>query len=147
MADQKHELQRVAAVLVGDIEKGSKSAAEKLLGEQGGPDGEKATRAEVVAHLRALWPYPDLRAQFFARMIPAIANPHAKEPDGSDAEIPARNGVANVEELIAEAFPFGHAGDPPPMPPPVPESPLNAEVAATQQVVEPPTAGLTEMAL
>ena len=70
-------------------------------------------------------------------MIPAVPNPVAQAEDGSDAEIPAANGVEYAEALLAEAFPGGFQPPPPP-------SPLNAEVqqgmagAAMQQPMAQP---------
>jgi hypothetical protein len=107
MSDKKHELLRVAETLVADISRGAKEAADKLLGDQGGPDSEKVTRQQEIDHVRALWPHPDLRASFIQRMAPSIPNPYAQAPDGSDAVIPAKNGVEYLEKLIEDAFPFG----------------------------------------
>jgi len=104
-----HELRRVAKAVVGDIDRGSKAAADTVLGREGGPDGARTTRQRTVDHVRAAWPDPQLRQQIFQRMVPSVQGPDGKV-------YPARNGLAYFENLLAEAFPLGW---PPPVPPPV----------------------------
>ena len=129
---REHELAAAAREVWQELQADVAAVAPELWGDSGGPDAEQANRGSFVEHVRALWPYPDLRMQLFQRMVPLGAG-----------DIPARAGMEAWEALMKEAFPMGWQ----PPPPPVPESPLNAEVAATQQVVEPPMAGLTGMAL
>lgn len=131
--DDDHELVKVAKLAVTDLTTGAKAAADKMLGESGGPDGVKQTEAAFVDYVRrnATLPEPmggQWRQSFLEQMIVAVPNPYAQAPDGSDALIPARNGVEYVEKILQEAFPNGWTPPPPPPPP----SPLNA--MATQPV-------------
>ena len=105
-----HELRRVAQAVVGDIDRGSKAAADAVLGRGGGPDGARTTRQRTVEHVRAAWPDPQLRQQIFQRMVPSVQGP--------DGRIyPARNGLQYFENVLAEAFPTG-------WPPPTPQTPM-----------------------
>lgn len=115
MATQEQSYGRVAKAVVGDVRRASKAAADEVL-PKGGPGNEATTQARMVEHVRAAWPYPEIRAALFKRMVPAVPNPFPKAPDGSDAMIPARNGLEHWENLVAAAFPLGYP-EPPAVPP------------------------------
>ena len=114
-----HELHRVAKATVADLQKGAQAAAKQMIGDQGGPDGEKVSKAEMLDYVRRNWTAPEplvpdpmnpqgraWRERFLAGMIPSIPNPYATKPE--EAEIPAANGVKYAEELLNETFPFGY---------------------------------------
>jgi hypothetical protein len=103
----EHPLTRVARKLASSITDGAATAGPALLGQHGGPDAQRVRRSEMVQYVRDNWADPQWRQELFARVVPAIPNPFPKAPDGSDAEIPARNGVASAEALLKEAFPDG----------------------------------------
>lgn len=115
MATADQSTTRVAQAVVGDLDQAREKAAQELF-PKGGPGAGVTTQAAMVAHVRALWPYPEMRAALFQRVVPTTPNPFAKEPDGSDAVIPARNGLKNWENLRAAAFPLGYPEPLPPMP-------------------------------
>lgn len=111
----EHELQKVAKGLARSAADGAQKAAPHLLGAQGGPDAERVRRSDFVAYVRANWHDPLFRADLFARMVPSTPNPYATDPYGSDAEIPARNGLEHAEELLKELWPLGYPEPLPPM--------------------------------
>ena len=114
MATQEQSYGRVAKAVVGDVRRASKAAADEVL-PKGGPGNEATTKQRMIEHVRAAWPYPEIRAALFKRMVPAVPNPFPKDPQGSDAMIPAKNGLEHWENLVAEAFPLGYPE--PPLPP------------------------------
>lgn len=106
MATADQSTTRVAQAVLGDLDQAREKAAQEIL-PKGGPGAGVTTQARMVEHLRAAWPYPDLRTQIFQRFVPAMQG-----PDGQ--VYPARNGLRNWENLVAAAFPNGY---PEPLPP------------------------------
>jgi hypothetical protein len=119
---QEHELTTASDHLIRALDDGAEAAGARILGEAGGPDAGKVRRSAFLAYVRENWPDPQFRQELFARMAPAVPNPYANAPDGSDAEIPAKNGVSAVEDLLKDAFPAGWP-EPPPPPTPLPGLP------------------------
>lgn len=115
MATTEQPYARVAKAVVSDVHRSARPAADEVL-PKGGPGAESTTKARMIEHVRAAWPYPDLRAALFRRFVPTTPNPYPQDPMGSDALIPAKNGMDNWEALVKEAFPLGY---PEPLPPPV----------------------------
>ena len=115
MATTEQSYGRVAKAVVGDVHRSAKAAADEVL-PKGGPGNEATTKQRMIEHFRAGWPYPEIRAAMFKRMVPAVPNPFPKDPQGSDAMIPAKNGLEHWENLVAEAFPLGWP-EPLPVPP------------------------------
>jgi|SRR5215510_6417095 len=104
MATTEQPYSRVAEAVVGDIDRTAVAAAEEVL-PKGGPGASRTTHANTVAHVRALWPYPELRQSLFHRLVPSVQGP--------DGRIyPARNGLAHWESLVRAAFPLGYPEPP-----------------------------------
>jgi len=101
-----HEVQRVAKAVVGDVQRGAKVAATRILGTQGGPGADRTTKERFLEHVRAAWADPLERLAIFGRMVPITQGPDGKT-------YPARNGVENFEALLREAFPDGYPPPPP----------------------------------